>query len=102
MPNSTDAIPIDGSEVVAFGWGGLLPVPGPTDDDDLGTDDDDLLEYPTIPEIVNVTTLSNEQCADMYINSPFPTAITPNQICANRINPTPGDTCDGDSGEYFC
>jgi len=141
--NPNDDVPDDGSEVVAFGWGGLLPVPGPSDDDfgfddddddfgfdddpfddntddntdddpfdddpfdDGGTDDDPfdddgfVQEFPTIPEIVTVNTLSNEQCADAYINSPFPTTITPNQICANRINPTPGDSCQGDSGELY-
>lgn len=100
--NSNDDVPDDGSEVVAFGWGGLNPVPGPTDDDDFGTDDNGFVqEFPTIPEIVNVTTWSNEQCADAYINSPIPTAITSNQICANRINPKPGDSCEGDSGELY-
>ena len=141
--NPNDNIPAVGSEVVTFGWGGLLQVPAPTgdddfffgdddpfgpfddddfsfddddsiiddddsiiDDDDLGTDDDPfdddgfVQEFPTIPEIVNVYTVSNEQCNDTYINSPFPTAVTPNQICATRLEP-PGDACQGDSGELY-
>ena len=82
--NPSDDIPVDGGDLVTFGWGGTLPV-----------EDDDAQVFPNIPYTVTLQYIPNDQCADAYI--PYiPTVITPDQLCAYDDDKA---ACVGDSGK---
>ena len=85
--NPSDDIPVDGEDVVTFGWGGILPI-----------EDDDLQEFPNIPYIVTLQYLPNDQCASPEYYGQFdpPTKITPDQLCAYDDDK---GGCRGDSGK---
>ena len=83
--NPSDVIPVDGADIVTFGWGGTLPLV-----------DDFVQEFPNTPYIVTLRYLPNDQCASPEYWGKFGYKITPDQLCAYDDGKA---SCQGDSGK---